>query len=136
MRIADEQAGRHRPATWRRAEAPPHTLSSGRWSSLKAEAELQRLALVAEHTHHGVLITGTDWAGVAPALRPAEEVEAPAAVEVPATSEADPPGPSSTTVPPSPDGEAPAPGDVDDPDDPAFFRAAEPAPGADCALTP
>ena len=83
-----------------------------------------------------VLITGTDWAGVAPALRPAEEVEAPAAVEVPATSEADPPGPSSTTVPPSPDGEAPAPGDVDDPDDPAFFRAAEPAPGADCALPP
>ncbi len=83
-----------------------------------------------------VLVTGSDWAGVSPALRPVDEVPAPAAAEVPTSTE-DAAGPPSTTVPVGAgEGTAAAPGDPDDPDDPAFFRASEPPPGADCALTP
>ncbi len=81
-----------------------------------------------------VLTTGTDWSGVSPALRPADDVAPPTRAAEPPDD--DPAGPSSTTAPAGPAAAPPLLGDADDPDEPAFYRATEPPPGASCALTP
>lgn len=84
-----------------------------------------------------VLITGTDWVGLAPEPRPAEEVApptsiAPADEAAPDAAEDDP----STTTTPSGSDVPNDLGDPSDPDDPAFYRAGEPLPGAECLPTP
>ncbi len=83
-----------------------------------------------------VLVTGTDWLGLSPQLRPVDEVPAPPAVTAPPddtgsaadlTNEEAP-----VTTAPGDEGL----GDPNDPDDPAFYRAAEVPPGTECRLTP
>lgn len=84
-----------------------------------------------------VLLTGTDWAGVAPTLRPAEEVEGPTTSTTATTSTPDPTttaNDASTSLPAG--AEYDRLGDVEDPDDAAFYRATEPLPNASCRTTP
>lgn len=83
-----------------------------------------------------VIVTGTDWEGVAPSPRPLESVAAPTTTTTTtapgasvSTDAAD--GGSSTT---NGSGDQPA-GDPNDPDDAAFYRARTPATGADCPAT-
>jgi len=86
-----------------------------------------------------VLVTGQGWAGVRDTAKPFDEVPE---VTLPTTA----PGETTTTVPgettttlvdgsstttPEDDG-----GDVEDPDDPAFYRATPPPPDATCQRTP
>lgn len=89
-----------------------------------------------------VLTTGQGWAGVRATPTPYDEVPA---VTVPTTTTA--PGDTTTTVAGETTTTAPGTsepiedpgeeaGDVDDPDDPAFFRATPPPPDADCQRTP
>lgn len=81
------------------------------------------------------LVTGSDWEGVASRVRPADEVSGPTTTttEPPSTGSTSGDG-SSTTA--SPGGEVDEPeGDPDDPDDPLFYRAEVPPPGADCPRT-
>lgn len=85
-----------------------------------------------------VVITGQGWAGLRPAARPYDEVPDPApSTTAPATSTTVP-GDTTTTVAGGPSTTAPGDGggDVDDPDDPAFFRATAPPPNTDCQRTP
>ncbi|HXH58336.1 LCP family protein [Iamia sp.] len=80
-----------------------------------------------------VLLTGTDWAGVAPTLRPAGEVEGPTTTTAtPGSNTAG--NDASTSLPAGEDGDRL--GDVEDPDDPAFYRATEPPPDVTCRPTP
>lgn len=93
-----------------------------------------------------VVVTGTDWEGVAPSARPVDGVPAPTVA--PATSASSTvmtaPGvettagdASSTTVVADGGGlDAPNDGDADDPDDPAFYRVEAPPAGAECPPTP
>lgn len=86
-----------------------------------------------------VLITGTDWLGLSPELRPVDDVAEPPTT-VPPTVPPGAPDPTAdltnedaaATAAPTDE----APGDGDDPDDPAFYRAAEVPPGTECRLTP
>lgn len=89
-----------------------------------------------------VLITGTDWAGVAPSVRSVQEVPGPTA-EIPGTTTTAPDAAPSTA---GPDGAPTVPGDTgpsavepppdsDDPDDPGFFLAREPGPDEQCPPT-
>lgn len=96
-----------------------------------------------------VLITGTDWQGVAPSVRSAEEVPGPMATGD-ATTTTTTTGPattaptdgSTTTLPGSSTtvagaGNAPtdAAADSDDPDQPGFYLAREPSAGEQCPTT-
>lgn len=97
-----------------------------------------------------VLITGSDWQGIAPSIRSVQDVPGPTAA-VPDTTTTGPSSSSEPTDPtdPSTSGTAVHPGtseggdtttttapvDSDDPDDPGFFLAREPAPGEDCPAT-
>ncbi len=79
-----------------------------------------------------VVVTGTDWAGVVEAPRSAEEVTGPTTTTTapaPSTAGDD----SSTTL--AEDGSLPEAADPNDPDDPLFYRAEAPAPGASCERT-
>ena len=87
-----------------------------------------------------VLITGSDWFGVGPALRPADEVPAPADL-APPTDEA----PATTSTPDDAATEVTAPGGTvpravviaaAGPDQPEFYLAEEPPPDAVCRPTP
>jgi len=78
-----------------------------------------------------VVITGTDWEGVASSPRPLDEVEAPTTTTTTTTTV-----PGGTTAPGGPTGTDPAAGgDPSDPGDAAFYRAEVPPPGADCPPT-
>ena len=92
-----------------------------------------------------VLITGTDWEGIAPAVRSIQEVPGPTAAVPDTTTTSGPVDGSSTTAA---DGSSTtgvetgsttttttAPVDSDDPDDPGFFLAREPGPDEDCPAT-
>ncbi len=99
-----------------------------------------------------VLSTGQGWAGVLDVPRAYGEVEVPAPVDTtsPDTASSETtspdttlgpewdtgpdPGPTTTTSP-NDGGLAPDGGDVEDPDDPAFYRASAPPPGATCQRT-
>jgi LCP family protein required for cell wall assembly len=91
-----------------------------------------------------VLITGTDWQGVASSVRSIQEVPGPMAsgdtttTTSTTTAPGDPsttePG-SSTTVPGAGAAPSEAEADSDDPGDPGFFLARPPATGADCPAT-
>lgn len=95
-----------------------------------------------------VVVTGTDWEGVAPSARPVDEVPAPSSAPTTSTVAPQSGRPASDGEPTegdrspttaevtSGDGlDAPAQGDPDDPNDPAFYRVEGPAAGADCPLT-
>jgi len=91
-----------------------------------------------------VLITGQGWAGLRPEARPYDEVPEPTSAtadaatatgEDGATTTSEPDG-ASTTAPTDAETAADAGGDVDDPDDPAFYRATAPPPKVDCQRTP
>ncbi|HMJ75948.1 MAG TPA: LCP family protein, partial [Iamia sp.] len=92
-----------------------------------------------------VLITGTDWEGIAPAVRSIQDVPGPTAAVPDTTTTSGPVDGSSTTAV---DGSSTtgldtgsttttttAPVDSDDPDDPGFFLAREPGPDEDCPAT-
>ena len=94
-----------------------------------------------------VLITGAGWAGVRDVAQPYDEVpEVTPPTTAPGETTTTAPGDTTTTVvggttttvaggasTTAPEDEA---GDVDDPDDPAFYRATPPPPDADCQRTP
>lgn len=96
-----------------------------------------------------VLVTGSDWQGVAPTLRPAEDVPAPSAGTDATTTTTTAPGGTTaegeTTTSSAPDGASTTePGgtapteaapDSDDPDDPGFYLARAPEPGETCPAT-
>jgi LCP family protein required for cell wall assembly len=95
-----------------------------------------------------VLITGTDWAGVSPTVRSMQEVPGPTAsgdattTAPPTTAATDdgssttaPADGSSTTAPGAGAAPSEAAADSDDPDDPGFFLAREPATGEECPTT-
>jgi LCP family protein required for cell wall assembly len=92
-----------------------------------------------------VLITGTDWQGVADQVRPAEEVPGPVAGATTTTTGStttSAPADGSTTVPDGasttePGGSAPSERavDSDDPSDPGFYLAREPGPDEACPAT-
>lgn len=81
-----------------------------------------------------VLVTGTDWLGVSPTLRSADDVPVP---PTPAPDPVDPgDGTSGVTTTPGGTADPDLLGDPNDPDDPAFYRADEPLAGAQCQPTP
>jgi hypothetical protein len=87
-----------------------------------------------------VLITGQGWAGLRPAAESLEdvpEVTPPTSASTTTTTSEDGSGTTTTTVPgsstTSPEGD---PGDVEDPDDDAFYQATAPPAGASCQRTP
>lgn len=94
-----------------------------------------------------VLVTGTDWEGVAPSVRSMEEVPGPTAsggattTVPPTTAPADgssttaPADGSATTAPGAGTAPSEAAADSDDPDQPGFFLAREPATGEECPAT-
>jgi LCP family protein required for cell wall assembly len=81
-----------------------------------------------------VLVTGTDWVGVATSARSADDVPAPTTSTTTTST-------TSTTTTTAPqegtDGGTGTAGggSSDDPDDPAFYRAKAPEPGMDCPHT-
>lgn len=95
-----------------------------------------------------VLVTGSDWQGVSAVARAADQVAAPpgAALDPPGEPSNGGAGSTTATAATTPVTNAPAggdasgalegTGDVEDPDDPAFFRATSPPPGATCRPTP
>ena len=83
-----------------------------------------------------VVVTGTDWAGVAAAPRPVEEVEAPTTTTTaPAATTTAPDDASEPSIMDGGETSAPPQGDPDDPDDPLFFEASAPDPGQSCQAT-
>jgi LCP family protein required for cell wall assembly len=88
---------------------------------------------------HVMLMTGNDWFGLAEEPRPETEVPGPSTTTTTTTTTSTTPEestqPGSTTEPEGEPG-VEVVGDADDPDDPAFYRATAPPPGATCPLTP
>lgn len=98
-----------------------------------------------------VLITGTDWQGIAPAVRSIEEVPGPTATggstttTTAAASSTTAPADGSSTTAPADGASTTAPGggsptdnaapDSDDPDQPGFYLARAPGPDEDCPAT-
>jgi LCP family protein required for cell wall assembly len=86
-----------------------------------------------------VLVTGQGWAGLRPAAEALEDVpEVTPPTTAPGATTTTVPGETTTTAPgatTTPSGD-PAAGDVDDPDDDAFYRAVAPPAGASCQRTP
>ncbi len=84
-----------------------------------------------------VVVTGTDWAGVAAEARPLDEVAAPSTTTTapPSTTEAVPETPTDPSIMDGGITSDPEVGDPDDPDDPLFFEARAPAPGESCERT-
>jgi hypothetical protein len=86
-----------------------------------------------------VLVTGQGWAGLRPTARPFDEVpEITPPTTAPGGTTTTVPGATTTTVAGGPSTTAPEEegGDVNDPDDPAFYRATPPPAEADCQRTP
>lgn len=86
-----------------------------------------------------VLITGQGWGGVRSTAVPFEEVPAPVAPSAPDSTTTAAPGeegPATTAPATTAPGDDVAGGDVDDPGDPAFYRATAPPPESDCQPTP
>jgi len=79
-------------------------------------------------TDRVVVVTGSDWEGVAPTPKAVDAVDGPATT----TTTTAPQGPPDT----GPGGEPVTEGDPDDPGDPLFYKAQAAPPGASCPSTP
>lgn len=79
-----------------------------------------------------LLVTGSDWQGIAPTARDADEVDGPATTTTTTTTTT--PTPETTPEGEEPEGE-PSVEAVNDPDDPAFYLAQAPPAGASCTPT-
>lgn len=80
------------------------------------------------------LITGTDWVGTSATARPEDEVPGPTTTSTTTTTTE--PGATAPTTPGTGSVPGEIVGDVDDPDEDAFYKPQVPPVGADCPPTP